>query len=67
MKSKTYRIEGMSCNHCVMTVRKALSGVEGLEVEDVRIGEADVRIDENGPADALLREALERAGYRVAN
>ena len=67
MKSKTYRIEGMSCNHCVMTVRKALSGVEGLEVEDVRIGEADVRIDENGPADALLRKALERAGYRVAN
>jgi len=26
----TIKIEGMSCNHCVMAVTKALSGIDGI-------------------------------------
>lgn len=67
MKSRTYRIDGMTCNHCVMSVRKALSGVEGLEVEDVRIGEADVRIDESPATEQRMRDALRDAGFLLAH
>ncbi len=38
MTTKDIRIEGMSCNHCVMAVKKELSRIPGLQVKDVRIG-----------------------------
>ena len=28
---KTYKVEGMMCNHCRMRVEKALNGIEGVQ------------------------------------
>ncbi len=39
-------IEGMSCQHCVMAVKKALGGVLGILESDVQIGNASVKYDE---------------------
>ncbi len=33
-------IEGMSCQHCVMAVKKALGGVPAVIESDVQIGSA---------------------------
>ena len=65
MKTTELKIEGMSCGHCVMAVKKELSKLNGVEVGDVQIGSARVRRDENKVWVQELNRAVERAGYRV--
>jgi copper chaperone CopZ len=64
MKSHELKIEGMSCGHCVMHVRQALDGVDGLEVENVQIGSARVWFDDD-KAVVDIREKIEEAGYNL--
>lgn len=65
MKTTELRIEGMSCGHCVMAVRKELGKLNGVQIDDVRIGYAQVQRDETQVAVDQLNQAVERAGYRV--
>jgi copper chaperone len=65
MKSHVLSIGGMSCQHCVMHVTKALKEIEGVEVEDVQIGQAKVRYDEHKVDENILREYIEDAGYQL--
>lgn len=66
MTERTYTINGMTCNHCVMSLRKELAQVEGLEVLNVGIGSATVAMDDARVSDEQLRAAVERAGFSVA-
>jgi copper chaperone CopZ len=59
-------IAGMSCGHCVARVSKTLQALEGLEVDDVRIGTADVRFDPNRRSIEDILEAVRDAGYQPA-
>ncbi len=65
MITKEFRIEGMSCNHCVMAVKRELSKIQGLRVKDVRIGSASVEYDESLVTPQKVREAVEEAGYAL--
>ena len=66
MNRTTLRIDGMSCGHCVMSVRKALEGIEGVQVESVAVGTASVAFDPaRASADAIV-EAVNAAGYPAA-
>ena len=67
MKTQTLRIEGMTCNHCVMSVRRQLAGIEHLEVDDVQIGTAIVRYDENLVTPEDIDSAVAAAGYTVTH
>jgi copper chaperone CopZ len=68
MKTHQLKIEGMSCDHCVMHVKKELSTVAGLVVDDVQIGKATVRYEENAVSEEKISQAVEDAGYKlVAN
>lgn len=58
-------IDGMTCNYCVMAVRKALAQIEGLNVEDVQIGKAIVSYDGDRVTTAQLNEAISKAGYSI--
>ena len=66
MKNEELKITGMTCQHCVMAVRKELSKLQGVEVTDVRIGSALVAYDEAKVSAGQLRTAVEEAGYTVA-
>jgi copper chaperone len=60
------RIEGMTCQHCVMSVTKALGGIPGiknLRVDLVK-GEATFDNTQNVPV-TNIRKAVEEAGYKV--
>ncbi len=62
----TIKIQGMTCQHCVMSVTKALSGIPGvknLRVDLVK-GEATFENTQNQPAEKI-RKAVEDAGYQV--
>ena len=65
MTKETLRIEGMNCNHCVMSVRKQLAQLEGLEVEDVQIGSAVVSYDTAAVPPSAIDEAVAAAGFTV--
>jgi copper chaperone len=59
-------IEGMSCQHCVMAVKKALGGVPGIIESDVQVGTAVVKYDENKVKQEDIETRIESAGYKVA-
>jgi copper chaperone len=60
----TIKIKGMSCNHCVMAVTKALNEIEGNVKVNLAKGEAD--FDEVKTPDMdLVRKAIKKAGYEV--
>lgn len=65
MTGTTIEIEGMSCGHCVMNVRKALETLDGVSVQDCRIGGAEVKYDESKVTTADIDSAVQKAGYRV--
>jgi copper chaperone CopZ len=67
MRRVTLSVQGMSCAHCQERVRSALAALPGVEVLEVSVGEGrvDVSVAEDGPADAGLKAAVEKAGYRV--
>jgi copper chaperone len=68
METHQLTIEGMSCNHCVMHVKKELDKVNGLIVDDVQIGNATVRYENGGVLEGKIAKAIEEAGYTlVAN
>lgn len=64
METKTIAISGMSCGHCVSAVTKALTGVAGITVQEVRIGSATVGVESEG-ALAAAESAIGDAGYDV--
>ena len=61
---KEFKIEGMSCNHCVMAVKKNLSKITLLKFE-VAIGSAKVEFNENEIKEEAIIKAIEEAGYKV--
>jgi len=63
---KTIKIEGMSCQHCVMAVTKALMKVEGLKDVRVSLERGEATFEEEKPVlPGLIREAVEKAGFDV--
>ncbi|MFP4546844.1 MAG: heavy-metal-associated domain-containing protein [Fidelibacterota bacterium] len=68
MSTQKIKVEGMTCNHCVMRVEKALKDVN--EVNDVRINlnTGEVTVDHDADKDILpaLEKAVDNAGYSVA-
>lgn len=65
---KTMNIEGMTCNHCVMRVKKAIESVKGVNSADVALDsrKAVVTLTENVD-DSILRNAVEKMGYAVSS
>ncbi|MFP4544131.1 MAG: SO_0444 family Cu/Zn efflux transporter [Candidatus Kapaibacterium sp.] len=61
---KKYTIEGMSCNHCVANVKKAIESVRG--VDNVTISLTDNAAFVEGKfADDHIKKAVEEQGYKV--
>ena len=60
----TLNIEGMSCGHCVRTVKAALSALDGVHSADVSLalGTAEVEHAEAVSAASLVA-AVEEKGY----
>lgn len=65
MKKQTITIGGMTCGHCVMSVRKELSRIPGLTVDAVQIGKAEITFNDTTVTDDDVRRAVVQAGYTV--
>ncbi|MCC8908994.1 heavy-metal-associated domain-containing protein [Curtobacterium sp. NPDC087082] len=69
MNTELLLVEGMTCDHCVMSVTEELTELDG--VSDVRVrlvpgGASEVTVTSDAPvASDALRAAVTEAGYEV--
>ncbi len=63
MTKLTMEIRGMSCGHCLNAVSRALNAVDGVKVEEVRIGSATLEYDPARVTTEKIRDAVADAGY----
>jgi copper chaperone len=59
-----FKIERMSCQHCVMAVRKEIMKLP-IENLEVKIGEATVEFDNSKVTIEKIKESIAEAGYSV--
>mgnify|MGYP006302190001 CR=1 FL=1 len=59
-------VKGMSCQHCVNNVTKALEQLEGVKNVEVSLEKGEAKYDEDKPVDReAVRKAVRDAGYDV--
>lgn len=64
----TLKIKGMSCQHCVMAVTKALKEIDGLQDITVDLEKGEASFKEIKPVDkALIKDRIKKAGYEVVS
>jgi copper chaperone len=64
----TIKIRGMSCQHCVKAVTKALSGIEGIKDVSVDLEKGEVSFSEQKPVDrAIIKKQIAKAGFDVVD
>lgn len=62
----TVKIKGMSCNHCVMAVTKALMEIDGVKGVEVDLAKGEATFDEATPVDMdIVRAQIKKAGYDI--
>ncbi len=65
-QTMTYRVPGMSCEHCERAVRAEIGSVTGVDEVAVDLDTKLVTVTGDGLDDVALRAAIEEAGYEVA-
>lgn len=60
-------IGGMSCQHCVMRVKKALEGLNGVTALNVTVGRAEVSFDESKVQKKDIEDTIVKSGYKIAD
>ncbi|WP_194815864.1 heavy-metal-associated domain-containing protein [Nocardia sp. XZ_19_385] len=67
MATTTYTVKGMTCGHCVSSVKSEIGKIDGVTSVDVDLASGAVRVDSSAPvADSEIAAAVDEAGYEVA-
>jgi len=65
MKNLHIEIVGMTCDHCVTAVKSRLSATPGVSVKDVKVGTADIVLDDSKTSMEDVEDAISDEGYTV--
>lgn len=60
---ETLKIKGMSCQHCVGSVKKALENVDGLSQVTVNLDAGEATFKNEGTDRRKIREAISKIGF----
>jgi copper ion binding protein len=64
----TIKVKGMSCQHCVASVTKALSELEGVNDVNVNLEAGEATYSEENPvSDDIIKDAIARIGFEVVS
>ena len=63
MSRHSIAIDGMSCGHCVQSVKKELQKLPGVNIIDVQIGKAVIEYNEGTVTTEMISQAITEAGY----
>jgi len=61
---QVFKVQGMTCGHCVRAVTGALQGVDPQARVEVDLAAKEVRVESEAGAQALI-EAIREEGYQV--
>lgn len=59
-----FTVDGMSCNHCVMTVKKSVAAADSGAKVEVNLKTKKVTVESNIDK-AVIAASIEEAGYPV--
>jgi len=65
-ETRDYAVEGMTCSHCVLSLREEVSEVPGVSAADVELASGRMAVTGQGVRDDAVRDAVAEAGYEVA-
>lgn len=57
------KVEGMSCQHCVMAVSQALFTIDGVENVQIKLESKLVEVTGKGLSEEAIKDAIDEAGY----
>ncbi len=60
---REYTVRGMSCEHCVASVREEVGEIAGVTKVQVDLAGGRVQVSGEGFTDAAVQAAVEEAGY----
>jgi copper chaperone len=64
----TIKVKGMSCQHCVASVTKALSAIDGISDVQVNLEKGTAVIQEDGPINPeTIKKAIAATGFEVVD
>ncbi len=62
----SFKVEGMTCEHCVAAVTEELEALAAVRSAAVELSDGSVQLDLDGPVtDEELAAAIDEAGYRI--
>jgi copper chaperone CopZ len=64
-ETRNYTVHGMTCAHCVMSVREEVSEVAGVTAVDVNLASGRMTVTGEHVSDDAVRAAVAEAGYEV--
>ena len=68
MTSTTYRVTGMTCDHCVRAVSSEVSQIDGVTDVQVDLPIGQVTVVSDAPLDIDdVRAAVDEAGYELVS
>lgn len=66
MTTTTYRVTGMTCDHCIRAVTTELVLLPEVRSVDIDLAVGAVTVTSDGPLDQEeVREAIDEAGYAL--
>ena len=65
--AREYTVQGMTCSHCVSSVREEVAEVPGVEAVDVDLASGRLTVTGEDADDAAIRAAVAEAGYEVVS
>ena len=66
MTTATYKVQGMTCDHCVHAVTTELSGIDGVTEVDVDLAAGTATVTSEAPLDqSVVAAAVDEAGYEL--
>ena len=65
--TRDYAVSGMTCSHCVMSVREEVSEVAGVDAVDVDLASGRLTVSGEGFFDEAVERAVAEAGYEVVS
>lgn len=62
----TYKVSGMTCDHCINAVTSELLGIEGVTAVDISLDTGEVRVTNSRELTiAEVSAAIDEAGYEL--
>ena len=65
-ETSEYTVRGMTCSHCVLSVREEVSEVAGVSAVDVDLTSGRLTVTGTAVDEQAVRRAVADAGYEVA-